>query len=225
MPPVLGGHGVLQLQRGDGDAVEGQNNIQGFVVPVGAKNFSPVHELARNGEPVGGIECLGVGIHTTGRGEIGHPEQLAEALEPVSQDREAPLMAGVERTAQVVNQRLFGLFFLEIGEVLPFLGLGFLDERNHVADEQAPFGVEAIPVAFFISTGRGQAVFYGGFEGVFRMLTRHQEISFHSNRTVKSLSMKKVSLGVILNCAHTSGSSTRFRDCGRGCSFVTTVAL
>ena len=82
-------------------------------------------------------------------------------------------MAGVERTTQVVYQRLLGLFLLKVGQVLPFPGLGFPDERNHVADEQTPFGVEALPVAFFISSGRGQVVFYGGFEGFFRVLTRH----------------------------------------------------
>ena len=90
-------------------------------------------------------------------------------------------MAGVERTAQIVNQRLFGLFLLEVGQVLPFPGLGSPDEHNHVADEQATFGAETLPVAIFLATVRGQVVFYGGFErtfGVF-VLAGHQETSFH----------------------------------------------
>ena len=175
MSPVLGGHGVLQFQGRNENAVESQSHIKGVAMPC------RVAELARNGESVGGIECLGVWVHSTGRGEIGHPEQLAEALETVSKYREAPLMAGVERTAQFVDQRLFGLFLLEVGEVFPFFGLGIADECNHVADEQTPLSVEAVPVAFFITTGRGQVVFYGGFECVFRMLTRHQETSLRTS--------------------------------------------
>ena len=140
----------------------------------------------RLGELIGGIERLGFGIHSTGRGEIGRPKQLAKALEPMSEDGEAPLVAGIERSAQVVYQRLFGFFLLEVSKVIPFLGLCFADESFYVVNEQASFGVEAVPFAFFISTVRGQVVFNGGFECVFRMLTRHQETAFHSNWIAKS---------------------------------------
>ena len=53
----------------------------------------------------------------------------------------------------------------------------------------------------------------------------HYRASFHSKKTPNSLSMEKVSLKVTLNWLQTSGSRTRFRDSGRGCSFVTTIVL
>jgi hypothetical protein len=93
MPPVLRGHRILEFQRSDGNAVNGQGHIECISV------FDRVAELARNGELIGGIERLGVGIHSTGRGEIGNPKQLAKALEPVPEDGEAPLVAGIERSA------------------------------------------------------------------------------------------------------------------------------
>jgi hypothetical protein len=47
--------------------------------------------------------------------------------------------------------------------------------------------------------------------------------STKSNFTSSSRKSEKVSFDGILNCAHTSGSSTRLRESGRGCSLVTTV--
>jgi len=78
---------------------------------------------------------------------------------------------GVIRAAEIIQQGLPGLLLLEVGEVLPFLGLSLLDEGNHILREQAALRVERISVAFFVPARRCQVVFNGGLECMFRVLT------------------------------------------------------
>ncbi|MCL0050129.1 hypothetical protein M1M87_01820 [Thermodesulfovibrionales bacterium] len=84
-------------------------------------------------------------------------------------DRQAAFVFRVQRPAKGVKQRFLGLVRLDAFQVLPFPGLGFPDERDHIANEQATFRVELVPVAFFISVGRCKVVFYDGFECLFRI--------------------------------------------------------
>ena len=50
VPPGLAGHRILELGRGDRDAVECQGDVQGISLAV------RVTELARDGQPVGGVD-------------------------------------------------------------------------------------------------------------------------------------------------------------------------
>ena len=132
VPPGLGGHGVLEFPGGHRNAVQAQDHVQGIAVPVG------VADLARDGEAVGGVELLGLGVQAARRGEVGRPKQLAEALEPVAQHRQTPLMGGIERPAEIVQQGLFSLALLELGQVLPLFGLRRLDEGQQVLAGKRP---------------------------------------------------------------------------------------
>ena len=133
-----------------------------------------VADLARDGEAVGGVELLGVGVEAARRGEVGRPKQLAEALEPMAQHRQAPLMGGIERPAEIVQQGLFSLALLKLGQVLPLLGLGLLDEGQHLLGEEAPVKIEAVALPFPVAAHSGQVVLDGGFKGLFCVLSGHQ---------------------------------------------------
>ena len=165
----LAGQRVLQLGRGDREAVQGQAPGRASLAVLGR-----VVELAGDGEAVGRVELLRLRVHAAGRGEVGHAEQLAEALEAVPQDGQAPLVFGVQRPAEIVQQRLFGLVLLEVGQVLPFLGLGLFDEGQHVWREEATLRVEGVAVAFLVPARACQVVLDRGFKGLFGVLARHQ---------------------------------------------------
>ncbi len=82
-------------------------------------------------------------------------------------------MFRVERPAEVVQERFLGLLLLDVGQVSPFLGLGLLDESDHIGGEQATLGIESVPVALIIAAGCDQVVLDGGLEGVFFKIQCH----------------------------------------------------
>jgi len=87
--------------------------------------FGTVFELAGDREFVGGIELLRFRVHPAGRRKICHAEELAEAFEPMPKTMRQPSCSS-PGLAQVVKECLLCLLFLEVLEVLPFHGLGFL---------------------------------------------------------------------------------------------------
>ena len=89
--------------------------------------------------------------------------------------------------AQVIQQGLFGLILLKGLQILPFLGLGLLDEGDHVVRKETSLLVEGISVALPIATHCGQVVFDGGFKGSFCVLARHQTTSNASGRACRSI--------------------------------------
>lgn len=76
--PGLAGHGVLELDCSDRDAVERQRHVQAVAVPIG------VPQLADNHQPIGRVEFPGLRVEAADRREVGGAEELAEALEAVA---------------------------------------------------------------------------------------------------------------------------------------------
>src|SRR4030067_2357546 len=96
VPPLLSGHGVFKLGRGNGYSIERQGYVQS--VAMAAR----ISELACNCKAIGIIESLRFGIHAVCGREAGHTEELSKALESVAQDREASFMIRIERPAEVI---------------------------------------------------------------------------------------------------------------------------
>ncbi len=95
----------------------------------------------------------------------------------MAEDGKAPLVLGVKGPAEVIEEGRLGLVLLDGGEVFPFLGLGLLDERDHILGEEASLLIEGIGAALLV-TGRGyEMVLDGGFEGDLLVVCWHQATS------------------------------------------------
>ena len=135
--------------------------------------FGAVFELAGDGKPVGGVEPLCFGVHTAGRGEIGNMKEFAEAFEAVTKYLETTFMLGIEGLAEIIKKGYFGLFFLEVFEILPFLWLGFLNEGDEDGRLNGAFSIKLYGVSLGISGSSQKMTFYGCLKSLFCMLARH----------------------------------------------------
>jgi hypothetical protein len=125
-------HGVLQLQGGDGDAVDGQHDVDALL-RVGVEP-----DLPGEGEDVLGVGGNRVRVHAACGLEGGHLEGLAEALEAVAQHVERAFRR--QLLHERVDEHALGGVTLQVGERLPLLGLGGLDVGHDIGGEEPRLG-------------------------------------------------------------------------------------
>ena len=126
---VLAGERVLQFRGEDGQAVQEEDRFQAFLILLA------VAHLAADREEVAGVEFAIRLVQPAGRAEVGELELAAVALDPLPQDvqRAALLDLGGEPLEQPVAR----VRAVQLLELLPFLGLGGVNERQHVLGDQA----------------------------------------------------------------------------------------
>ena len=210
----LSGERVLELERGERDAVEAQGDVEGVLGTRG------VAELPREAEPVRGVARLELGVQLVRRPEVGDLKRPPVALEAVPEGRQRAVR--VHPLAEVAEDLIPGLLAVQRFESRPLLRLGLLDERQDLAREDRSRLVERLRLDGDVPMPQ-EVRFDDRLEGCLRVPAGLQGAPTRSSWTFSSLSMKNVSLGSTLNCLQTSGSSTRFRESGRGCSLVTTT--
>jgi len=180
IPPCLACHGILELCRGHRNTVQGQGHIHCIAVAI------RIADLTGDSQEVVIVEPPGIRIHPARRREVGSVELLAETLKSMPQDGQASFVVRVQGLAQVVQQGLFGFVPPEAFQIPPLLGLGLLDEVDHVPGKEPSFLVEGIAITLLVSPHLGQMVLDGGLKGLFCVLARHQTTSVATCRSIVS---------------------------------------
>ena len=90
-------------------------------------------------------------------------------------------MLRIQRPAEVIQQYLLRLVLLEVLQIPPFLGLGFLDESKEHRRIKAPLGIKVVFICLGVPCFCEQMILDGGFEGFFAILSRHQETSLRTS--------------------------------------------
>ena len=126
---VLAGQRVLQFRGENGQAVQEEDQVQAVLV------LQAVVHLAADRKEVAGVELAIRLVQPAGRPEVGELEFAAVALDPLPQDvqRAALLDLGGEPLQQPVAR----VRAVQLLELLPFLGLGGVDEGQGVLGDQA----------------------------------------------------------------------------------------
>ena len=132
----LAGERVLQLQRGDGDAVQAQGDIE--------RLLRTRREVQLPGQPqaVRGVTRLQLRVQLVRRLEVGHVQRSPVALEAVAQCRQRAV--GVHPLAQVAEDLLAGLLPVQRLQPGPLLWLGRADEGKYGLGKDRPLAVEAV---------------------------------------------------------------------------------
>ena len=169
----LPGERVLQLHRGDGDAVQTQRQVE-RLLRAGRET-----KLSRKPEPIGGVASFELGVQVMGRLEEGSAERAPVALEAVPQGGERAV--GVHPLAQVGEYLLAGLGAVEGFQLGPLCGLGFADEGEDGVGEDGPVSVEAVAWDRGVSVPQ-QVSFDDGLEGGLRMPGGARQVTCSSVR-------------------------------------------
>ena len=128
-------------------------------------------DLAGDGQPVLGVVRRRLGVHGGVRAEIGEPQGLAVALEPVAQDVERALE--VQFLGQAVEHGRRGLVPEQRLQRRPFGRLAVLQEAGDILGEEGEGLVIGARVALLVAARAGQAGLDGGFKCGF-VMSRHQ---------------------------------------------------
>ena len=128
---------ILQLQRGHGNAVQAQRDIERL---LGAWREM---ELAGQSQAIRGIAGFEFRIQFVRRLEIRCMERSPITLEPVSQRRERAV--GVHPLAQVAEDLLGGLVPVQCFQLAPVLRLGLSDEGEDRLGKDCTLAVEGFP--------------------------------------------------------------------------------
>ena len=141
---------VLQLHRGDGDAVQAQRDVEGL---LGARR-----EVKLPGEPqaVRGVARLQLRVQLVRRLEERHVQRPPVALEAMAQRRERAVR--VHPLAQVAEDLLAGLLPVQRLQLGPLLRLGLADEGEHRLGEDRALAVEALAGDRHVAVLRGGAL-------------------------------------------------------------------
>ena len=131
----LAGERVLQLDRGDRDAVEAQRDVERFLRRRG------IAELAGDPDAVGRVGGLQLRVQPVRGLEERRPQRAAVALEAVAQGCERAV--GVHPLAQIGQHLFAGLLSEERFQLRPFAGLRLADEVEHGLREDRALAVEA----------------------------------------------------------------------------------
>ena len=160
----LAGERVLQLQRGDGDAVQAEGDIE--------RLLRARREVQLPGQPqaVRGVARLQLRVELVRRLEVGRVQRPPIALEAMAQRRQRAV--GVHPLAQVAEDLLAGLLPVQRLQPGPLLRLGGTDEGQYGLGKDRPLAVEAVPVHGHVAVGE-QMGFDDGFEGSFAMPLAH----------------------------------------------------
>ena len=162
---VLLGERVLEFCRRHRQAVDGEHQIEGFLVLV-----REMH-LARHRQPVLRIERRRLGVHPACRREVRHAHQLAETVEAVSQHVQHA--EARQRLGEVVEQLRLGVLAMIRGDGVPDFRLGVLNELDCNSREQAADAVEIVRVALHVATVLDEMRLDGGLKGHFLVVHRH----------------------------------------------------
>jgi hypothetical protein len=168
----LSGKGVFEFEGNEGDAVEGEGDVDyavggavGGVWAIGGFCFFigfAVLELAGDGELVGLVLGFELGVEAVGGFEGGDVEGASVAFEAVAEDLQAAV--GVEPFAEVGEDLGGGVGAVELFEACPFLGLGVLDEVEGGLGEEG-----AIAVVLFGAEGGVAVGEEVGFDDAFKV--------------------------------------------------------
>ena len=140
----------LDLGGGHRDAVQQQHEVDDVVV-VGA-------HLPQHAQAVGGVAGLQLGVHGQRGLELGEVETFAQAhhLQAVAQHvQRAPVVKGF---AQALQHHGFGTGAVQLGQLVPCVGLGGLQPRHEVGRVQRARGVVAAGIAVGAGFGIQPAV-------------------------------------------------------------------
>ena len=132
----LAGERVLQLQRGDRDAVQAERDVE--------RLLRARREVKLPGQPqaVRGVAGLQLRVQLVRRLEERHVQRPPVALEAVAQRRERAV--GVHPLAQVAEDLLAGLLAVQRLQLGPLLRLRVADEGEHGLGKDRPLAVEAL---------------------------------------------------------------------------------
>ena len=164
---ALPGQRVLEFGGDDGDAVDGEGHVDDAAAVLALRRLHDRGEgdLARNGQPVGGVILGGLRVHARVGPEIRHAERLAVTLETVAQDVQRAL--DLEFLGQVVQNGGGGLRPQQRLERLPFGRLALFQEAANVVGKEGEGLVEGVRIALFVTAGTGQSGFDRRFEVAF----------------------------------------------------------
>ncbi len=143
---VLGGlaaHRVFEFDADDRETIKREDN-------VGDCSCGSA-DLAGDGEAVLVVAGEGFGGEVGVGGEVGEADGFAEAFEALAEDAECAF--AVEFFGEAVYEDGLGLSLVGLGEALPDLGLGGLDEGEEVLGEEGEFGVVVLGIADRIAVG------------------------------------------------------------------------
>ena len=131
----LPGERVLQLQRGDGDAVQAEGDIE--------RLLRTRREVQLPGQPqaIRRVARLQLRVELVRRLEVGRVQRPPIALEAVAQRRQGAM--GVHPLAQVAEDLLAGLLPVQRLQPGPFLRLSGADEGQYSLGKDRPLAVEA----------------------------------------------------------------------------------
>ncbi len=142
-------HRVFQFDADDRETVEGKDDV-GDCACGGA-------DLAGDGEAVLVVAGEGFGGEVGVGGKVGEANGFAEAFEALAEDTECAF--AVEFFGKAVEEDGFGLGLVGLGEALPNLGLGGLDEAEDVLGEEGEIGVVVLGVADLVAAVGHESLF------------------------------------------------------------------
>ena len=125
----------LQLGRGDGDAVEDEDQVEAILV------VRRITDLADDAEPIGVVAGDDVGVHRQSGFELGETQLLlhAQDVDPVAEDVQRP--GSVERIPQPLEQCRPGRGTVILRQRLPGLRLRLLDPGEHIRRKEGKLPV------------------------------------------------------------------------------------
>ena len=185
----LAGERVLQLQRGDGNAVQAEGDIE--------RLLRARREVQLPGQPqaVRGVTRLQLRVQLVRRLEVGRVQRPPIALEAVAQRCQRAV--GVHPLAQVTEDLLAGLLPVQRLQPGPLLRLGGTDESQYGLGKDRPLAVEAVAVHGYVAVGQ-KLGFDDGLKGSFAMsllipllhLQGHQDLVLKKPSRHKNLLLK-----------------------------------
>ena len=150
--------GILQFRGGDGDAVDGDRDVQLACVA------RAVGELAGDADAVGLVARLQFGVQSVRRLEEGHAQGPPVALEAVPQRGQGAV--SVHQLTQVGQDQLAGPRAVQCFQLAPLFGLRLADERQRNLREDGALTVEAGLVHRYVALGE-QVQLDGGLKSGF----------------------------------------------------------
>ncbi len=156
---TLASERVLQFGGGNRQAIHGKRHVEDAPLGLAAGGLLDRGEsdLPGDCQPVLGIERGRLRVHPRVRLEIGQPQRLAIAAEPVTKDMQRAL--GRQLLGKVGQHLILCLPLQQGFELIPFLSLRVLEKPHHIGREQAQVLIEVGRRTATVSPLRGQPVF------------------------------------------------------------------